>query len=174
MVGNIPLSLRAWYEVVGGVNFVGTAPAHWWHPIQYEQEEGGPDPRDRFIADLAGRTIYLDPIYLYSLDRAKGHAEVELRRMQEAAHAGQKAVDHARYFDLGPDVHGKSYTSGSGPYTIEVPNGGMDAPFLSERYGTTFLGYLRLCLRWGGLPGLQQLDSVPTELAFITQGLLPI
>jgi hypothetical protein len=27
MVGQIPLSLRAWYEVVGGVNFIGTAPA---------------------------------------------------------------------------------------------------------------------------------------------------
>jgi hypothetical protein len=171
-VGHIPLSLRAWYEVVGGVNFVGTAPASWWLPIQYEHGERDPDPGDRFVADLAGRTIGLDPIYLYSLDRVIDHTDVELRLVQKSAHAGQKRNSHVHYRDLGPDVHDKSYTSGSGPYAIKVPNGGMDAPFLSEQYDTTFLGYLRLCLRWGGLPGLQQLDSVPTELAFITQGLL--
>jgi hypothetical protein len=99
-------------------------------------------------------------------------ADVELRRMRKSARAGPQKMSHVRYLDLGPDVEGKSYTSGSGPYTVEVPNGVMDAPFLSERYSTTLVGYLRLCLRWGGFPGLQQMDSAPTELAFITQELL--
>jgi hypothetical protein len=175
MVGHIPLSLRAWYEGVGGVNFVGTAPAGWWPPIQYEHGERDPDPRDRFVADLAGRTIGLDPIYLYSLDRVMSFAAIDLRHMRRLARTGQSTVSHIRYLDFGPDVQGKSYSSGSGPYAIEVPNGGMDAPMLrSERYNTTFVGYLRLCLRWGGLPGLQQLHPPPAELTFITKGLLPI
>ena len=40
-----------------------------------------------------------------------------------------------------------------GAYSMVLPNPGADGLFLSEPHHTTFVGYLRVAFRWGGLPG---------------------
>jgi hypothetical protein len=63
--------------------------------------------------------------------------------------------------------------SGLGAYELAIPNGCADAPLLNEWHRTTFVHYLRTCMRWAGLPGLELFGNPPEELAALTEGLLP-
>ncbi len=45
---------------------------------------------------------------------------------------------------------------------------------LSEWHHMTFVPYLRVCLHYGGLPGLERISNlIPDELAYLREGLLP-
>ncbi len=55
---------------------------------------------------------------------------------------------------LSPDFLHKDGTSGGAPYGIELPCRAADAPWLNEWNETSFVGYLRICSRCGGFPGL--------------------
>jgi len=75
---------------------------------------------------------------------------------------------------LAPDGYHKYGYSGAGSYTIAVPCKAIDAPFLNEPHHTTFVNYLRICLKWGGFPGLEVDNRLtPDELDFLTKDLLP-
>jgi hypothetical protein len=59
-------------------------------------------------------------------------------------------------------------------YEIEVPCACADTTLLYERHETTFVNYLRICLRWAGFPGWERLPVRPErDLATLTVGLLP-
>jgi hypothetical protein len=55
--------------------------------------------------------------------------------------------------DLAPDYLHKADVSGGAPYSMTVPNGGVDGPLLGEPHETTFVDYLRIAFRFGGFPG---------------------
>jgi hypothetical protein len=75
---------------------------------------------------------------------------------------------------LAPDRYHKYGYSGAGAYTIQLPCSAIDAPLLGEPHHTTFVNYLRICMRWGGFPGLEQECRLSKdELTFLTSGLLP-
>ncbi len=75
---------------------------------------------------------------------------------------------------LAPDCYHKYGYSGTGSYNMALPCKAVDAPFLNEPHHTTFVNYLRICLQWGGLPGLEYTHLLSHEqLAYLTQGLLP-
>lgn len=74
---------------------------------------------------------------------------------------------------ISPDQYFKYLYSG-GVYEVSL-RGHADAPLLHEWHNTTFVGYLRECFQWGGFPGWARMERRPEEdLAFLTQGLLPI
>lgn len=167
-VGPIPLSLYAWYEKVGSVNFVGMYPVddpldpegfteyvQWKEAIENSNNEqilSGFDAHD------------LDPLYIYGLDAAQRHLDVVLAHGQVCE------------IDLAPDEWFKYGVSGGGMYTISMPNPAADA-FIegAEWHETTFVDYLRICFRWGGFPGLEYKARRPEkELEFLTRDLLPI
>ena len=78
--------------------------------------------------------------------------------------------------EFAPDFYHKANVSGGGPYSIELPNSSIDSLVLEEPHGLYFLPYLRLCMKWGGFPGLAGLANgiPPSHLSFLTEGLLPL
>ncbi len=79
--------------------------------------------------------------------------------------------------ELAPDSYHKYDISGGAPYAMAVPAASIDGLLLNEWHDTTFVDYLRTCLRFGGLPGLelvQRNEEVVEVLAYLRQDLLPI
>jgi len=149
LVGPIPLSIRACYETIGTVNFLGHHPA--LERRDADQWDALPDalvifPIDSLIDDCRERLE--DPEW-----------------------------DHDLPLDLpiAPDILHKADISGGGPYGVYVPDGAADAPLREEWHETSFVNYLRICFRWGGFPGLERYGNPPTELLdYLTDGLLPL
>ncbi len=85
--------------------------------------------------------------------------------------------------DLAPDYLHKAGVSGGPPYGMALPNPGVEGLLLWERHQTTFVSYLRICMRWAGMPGWDRggLDGwacratpIPTVLSEVSNALLPI
>lgn len=85
--------------------------------------------------------------------------------------------------DLSPDALHKSDVSGGPPYSMVVPDAGVDGLFRWENHQTTFVNYLRIAFRFGGFPGwdLAQLDDAqrpptppPPVLTELAAALLPL
>lgn len=173
-VGALPLSLRAFYEVVGSVNFVGQPPDAWadWRAV----------PDD------------VDALYIYSVDVALEDAEAwqeqyDYLREGEGSTPStddEDICDSRAYFALprecwlvpiAPDEWHKYDISGCGAYEIATPNLAADARLLTERHRTTFVNYLRICFRWAGFPKLEQIPGDPravSALSALTRDLLPL
>jgi hypothetical protein len=139
--GMLPLSLSAFYEIVGTVNFTGRH-TEW---------------------RLNG----------YRLDALEVHsAELALEGCDDW---GTEDGEYRMSVPIGSDEYHKDGMSGSGPYTIVLPEPGIDARLQNEWHRTTFVNYLRICFRWGGFPGLERVACPPADdLAFLTRDLLPI
>lgn len=152
IAGTLPLSIRTWYEEVGGVNFVGHY-SIWEKLISPAGAEG-------VVLHL------LDPFVIQPID-----AET-LQYFRRQADSGNVP----RHLSLAPDEYLKYYMSGSGPYTIELPSVAADALLVGEWHHTTFVNYLRICFRWGGFPGWERFQGeIPTEtIRLLTAGLLPL
>jgi hypothetical protein len=154
LAGPLPLALRAWYETVGAVNLVGAAPQQW---------------------HLDERA---DPLYVYPIEDAL--AEYADWNAAHTTWALDKTLDKS--YDPGPfrvpiapDYLHKYNISGGMWYHIVLPNPAVDAPLKAERHGVMFVEYLRICFRWGGLPGLDRFPTVPASaLAVLTRELLPL
>jgi hypothetical protein len=172
--GILPLSLRAFYEVVGSVNFVGGAPALWtdWRAV--------PDK--------------LDALYVYPAVEALEGAETWQERYGHLTEEDwelpgpdeEDLCDSRAYAALphdcwlvpiAPDEWHKYDISGCGGYEMAIPNPAADARLLTEQHRTTFVKYLRICFRWAGFPKLEQVAGAPATVSAIsalTRGLLPI
>ncbi len=161
-IGQLPLSLQAFYREVGGVNFMGTHPR--WDALveavlrQKKLDITGLDPLslDPLIDELA--TFFLDEYRSYC-ESPEDWPEGPFR------------------LELAPDSHHKYGVSGGAPYEMAVPDASVDGLFLNEWHNTTFVDYLRTCLRFGGLPGLEMVQEhkeVSEALAYLRKDLLPI
>lgn len=171
--GVLPLSLRAYHEVVGAVNFVGEPPSGWrdWRAL--------PDGLDAlYVYPLAGT---LEDVYAWE-DEYGGLTEEEwcLPGPDEEDTCDARAyaaLPHDCWLvPIAPDEWQKYDISGCGAYEIAVPNRAADARLLTERHRTTFVNYLRICMRWAGFPKLEQLAgeaAVISGLSALTDGLLP-
>lgn len=150
-LGPMPFSLRAWYEEVGTVNFIG-GHANW------------PD------------TDVLDSLVVGPLAEMLVDIEDEYRRWREDAAAGFRGNTPFRWV-VAPDALHKANISGGGPYGVEYPSAHADARLRDEWHQTTFVNYLRVVFRWGGFPGFARCapaDRPVDDLARLTEGLWPI
>jgi hypothetical protein len=156
-LGVLPLSLRAWYEVAGAVNFSGTYPKLCSHS-------------ELDFASVDDKQILSDPVWVWSIDMI----------LKEGIYWGNDSVL------ISPDIYHKSAVSGSSPYIMSIPNVAADGILLNEWHETTFVNYLRISFRWGGFPGFD-LDAAPASikpnhimdipsdiLTFLTNKLLPL
>ncbi|WIG59077.1 MAG: hypothetical protein OJF49_001824 [Ktedonobacterales bacterium] len=166
-VGILPLSLRAWYEHVGSVNLVGMYPVddpsdpEGFAHLPQVKASGKQFTMREYTELMGGRPCRhdLDPLWVYPFDNARAYLE-ELVTPTLA---------------LAPDEHFKLGYPGGGDYTVALPNAASDSTLDYEWHHTTFVNYLRICFRWGGFPGLECKRRRPDkELAFLTEGLLPI
>lgn len=166
-IGILPLSLRAWYEQVGAVNFVGIYPvedptdpegfSHWQQVKSADVQAF----RRSYSTLQAVRPCHhdLDPLWVYPF--AYSSEAMDNRTPPELM--------------LAPDEDFKMGLPGSGQYIVALHNAGADAIIENEWHETTFVKYLRICFRWGGFLGLACKSRKPEkELAFLTRDLLPI
>lgn len=107
----------------------------------------------------------LDPLYVESV-------EMVLQIVTRYVEIG--GWEEEPILPLAPDGYHKYGYSGAGSYNIILPCHAVDTLFVDEPHQTTFVNYLRICLNWGGFPGLEKECRLsPDELAFLTKDLLP-
>jgi hypothetical protein len=151
----LPLSLRAWMEMVGRIDLNGSHPAL------------------SFLSGADFPNIHADPLMV--IPTAEWVAD-ELEAWQEA---GSDEEDKHELFISFLDadktaLNAAEEQAGEG-YGIQIPDAAADARLLNERHEAGFVDYLRLAFRYGGFPGWERYDKRPEkELAFLTNGLLPI
>ena len=165
-IGPLPLSLRAFYEVVGEVNFVGDIPDAWhdWRSV--------PDS--------------LDAIYVYpaavALEEATSwqeeYGDITEEEWDLPGKDEDDLCDARAYYALphdcwlvpiAPDEWHKYGISGCGGYDIAIPSPTADARLLTERHRTTFVNYLRICFRWAGFSGLQKIPGAPNAVIAVSE-----
>ena len=163
--GPLPLSLRAWYEQVGGVSLMGSHPA--LNPVDFSSRgamafvslgmQSAPQPP-------AAEEIAPDPLVVYP-------AEELLDQMSDR----EKDEDGGAEIELviAPDDLHKANISGDACY-ISLPDARADFQF-DDWHNTTFVNYLRSVFQWGGFPGWERFRNPPSkEIAALSAGLLPI
>lgn len=147
LVGPLPLSLLYWYKIVGSVNLIGSFPSSSERSI------------DRRYGSV------LDPLFIYSVDMAIKMVSIHLQH---------DVWERDPTLSLSPDNYYKYSYSGKGAYSILLPCKAFDAILQLEQHHLTFINYLRLCLHWGGFPGLEQENRLtPEEFAYLKKDLLP-
>jgi hypothetical protein len=167
-VGALPLALRAWYEWVGGVNFVGLH-SGWLRLLDPAEEDVR--QRQEFARGHVG-----DPFHRLAGPRPLFVPPPDPRR------ATRDPNRHGAWrYEVMPDswtLYGilrrdPAYAS---PCIIDLPHLGADAALLLDgKETTTFVGYLRRCFRWGGFPGWERTADYPEQdLNNLTEGLLPL
>ncbi|TND07828.1 MAG: hypothetical protein FD123_2818 [Bacteroidetes bacterium] len=141
--GFVPLSLKHFYKIVGGVNFA-------W---DYENNEN-------FMWKMA------DPIQIASLD-----AVVETVTEKSWREDIQQYVDDetsgTAFLDLAADDLHKDNVSGGQVYAIQITSQpSIDSNFLNEPNNTTFINYLRICFEYCGFPGIARPEMKNDYQAF--------
>jgi hypothetical protein len=171
LVGPLPLSLRAFYEVVGSVNLVGRFPPGTFGPAEAEGRRQRALRPSLEIPFNPAFDYELDPLFVYSLEMTLVlfHDWRDRRTT-----SGQPLLPYR--LPIGPDCFFKYSLSGGGQYSVEVPCAAADAPLLLEWHQTTLVDYLRIALHWGGFPGLErrQPPTLPPEFEVLRGDLLPL
>jgi hypothetical protein len=163
--GPLPISLRAFFAEVGTVNLVGGFLERVTADVIGPEDSG-------LTFDVSSRELHhgLDPLFVYSIDMTTQMWQDWERRRTSRGQATQPYN-----LPIGPDYNDKYGMSGAGVYSIAIPCLAADGPVRIEWHHTTFVNYLRMCLQYGGLPGLERAAITPTKLlAFLTEGFLPI
>jgi hypothetical protein len=140
----VPPSLLAFWQVVGAVDFV------------WDYRQGQAAPALGLDIDLIG----MDPL---AIDAADAPCALWLDNRSPGD------LDAPSPLWLAPDSLHKANTSGGDPYSIYLPFRGADPPFDGEPHDLPFVDYLRLALRWGGFPGLEEHAGSPAVQAFVSR-----
>lgn len=129
-MGYLPLALKEYYRIVGGVNFI------WDY--------------DNFPEEMWFE--YADPLYIISLrylleDTCREDWKEEMESNISDGYSP------SAYLVFAPDFYHKDNVSGGQAYSIEVTNPrSIDSKILFEENNITFIEYLRRCFEWGGFP----------------------
>jgi hypothetical protein len=133
--GFVPLSLKFFYKIVGGVNFV-------WDF----------DTNENFLWNMA------DPIQIASLDAVVETVTDEWWQEDIQQYVEDENFGTA-FLDLAADDLHKDNVSGGQAYAIQISNQpSIDSNFLNEPNNTTFVNYLRICFDNCGFPGITRAD----------------
>jgi hypothetical protein len=143
--GELPLSLRAWFQVVGAVNLIGVHPR-----IAPNDGKGQGDP------------LFVTPLDLVLEDIGVWQCNPE------------SSESHSYLLPVSPDRFSKLGFAGGQAYSVRLPVLAADAPFKNERHQLSFLNYLRLSFEFGGFAGWADADEPPDEIKRVAAGLLPL
>jgi len=159
--GPLPLTLRAWIEVVGDVSLLGNHPAFptglVTDPLVIEVEYKG--WREARVDRTGWARAYHESEYEAWLDRQPGEGEPFA-------------------IVLAPDDLHKAEISGGPPYGIYVPDASADGRLrYADGVQLSFIEYLRLVFANGGFPGLWKRDPGSEgrrACRRLAEGLLPL
>lgn len=142
----LPLSLRAFWEVVGGINFV------WDYDSGAAPSLGVDLPMDQ-----------MDPV---CVDSPQTVTHLFDGWEEQLVGVDPELADPLD-LSLAPDFLHKANISGGGPYGVVLPFLGADPVFDNEAHRLPFVDYLRLCFRWAGFPLLERHASRPDVRRFL-------
>ena len=138
--GDMPMSLRAWYSAVGGVNLVGR------HP------------------ELAPQGLECDPLFVAPLKCA-----VDVCDAWHEEHAGAPERPPFQ-LPISPPRNVKAGNGAGGEhYVITLPNAALDAVVENEPHRLPFVDYLRRAFEWGGFPGYADMPGEPPDFVYRMQ-----
>ncbi len=141
--GYVPLSMKFFYKIVGGVNFV-------W---DYETNQN-------FMWQMA------DPIQIASLDSVVEIVTEELWKEDIKQYIDDENFGNA-FLDLAADDLHKDNISGGQSYAIQITKEpSIDSNFINEPNNTTFINYLRICFEYCGFPSITRPDMSNDYQAF--------
>ncbi|MER6254645.1 hypothetical protein ABT224_25140 [Streptomyces sp. NPDC001584] len=151
--GRLPLSLRAFYLVVGSVDLSGSE-----ERFRHDPDKHGPKPKRNEIVDVPEKYPFMylshfDPLVVLPLEEAVAEAERWAR--EEGERVGMNAP-----LDLtispGPSFKANPRDAQPEPVdTVRLPGPFADVELHRGCGGTVpFVAHLRGCLAWGGFPGL--------------------
>jgi hypothetical protein len=141
-VGALPLALRAWFEVGGGINFTGFHPD--WKPEWHQN------------------ALVVNPLWVVF----ESHRDWQAKRDRNGSQP-----DPYR-FPVAPAYFHAAPASPVGQYSISLPNAAADVCLEGEPTGRCLVDYLRNAFRWGGFPDFEKsVDRPSRQLAFLTSGL---
>jgi hypothetical protein len=152
----LPPSLRAFWDIVGGIDFV------------WDYKTGRRSPDFGTGVDMA----QMDPLCVDACE----HVTYLLEEWDDRRSRVDPELNDPWDLDLAPDYLHKAKISGGAPYGIELPFLGADPIFAEEEHVLPFVDYLRLAFRWGGFPRLERHAHdarVRTFVAEMTKGLEP-
>jgi hypothetical protein len=175
----LPLSLRAWCEIVGSVSLVGTHPAL---SFQAKPQTPGMFINPDFHRDAAGEVARLRAAGVKATTVLEtppqpplaDPLEITCTIDQQEPYDADEDEGFGQRLILGRDDELKAGISGLGDlYSIKIPNSGADARF-EDWHRTSFVSYLRIAFEWGGFPGWERYSKRPEkDLAYLREGLLP-
>ncbi len=143
----IPVALMAYYDVVGSVEFTGRPPSSW-----------------------AG-SAYPDPVSTIPVEEDYMVSELEDWAENSKLSADDPIYQRFWFMIAADHVHKGGY-SGSA-YYVEF-DGQEDPWFTGERIKCRFTDYLRLCIAWGGFPGLLHYPDHSWPLEELKRGYAPL
>jgi len=180
---SIPLSLKAWCEIVGSVHFEGTHPILSFRRHQGMLFHAALPPLDAAELRAAGIVIKADlpdgpenPPLADPLD-----IDPDLNLEDDAPVTSLEHLDcatsnpvTARRIFLGIDDRLKAGVDKIGePYYIDVPGPATADAVFQDWHHRNFVNFLRIAFEWGGLPGWERYSERPEkELAYLKEGLL--
>jgi hypothetical protein len=145
--GFVPISVRAWYQIVGGVIFLGS------HPRLSSYKE------PTLVIDT--QTVFADPLMVSPITS-----------LVEELKLSQKAPSTLPLF---ADKYFKAGCSGGPPIEFDCSGVQADPVLHNEPHQLDFVNYLRRSFSWGGFPGWSEYPNRPdAEIRYLTQGLLSI
>jgi hypothetical protein len=161
--GPLPLSLRAWYEQVGGVSLMGS------HAVLNVTDFSNRGVLQQFQSIMvrqvvpvpaAGEDPAPDPLVVFPLEELMQQADDD---------EGGEDIQLA----IAPDDLHKANVSGDA-YYVKLPDACADFQF-DDWHKTTFVNYLRITFQWGGFPGWERSPHPPRhEIGELSEGLLPL
>lgn len=155
-VGSLPVSLIAFYEIVGGACLMGDYPglASYAKPLATEPI-----------------LFYSDPLVVFPIEAA--FEQVDDFYQVDPDMDDPETAEFL--IPIAPDDYHKENVSGGAPYEIAVPCLAADTLLLNDWHETTFVNYLRICFRWGGFPGWERYPDQPKALLrSLADRLIPI
>lgn len=144
--GPLPMSLRAWYEEVGGVSLLG------WHSLLSPNSD---EPH----SDVCPDPLMIEPL------------ELLIRQFTEEEFEGQAYV----YLAPDDVTKGGSGGAGPCGMRVPDASADGVFAVVGSRKGPSFINYLRGAFKWGGFPGWEGKRGCPAKLiSELADGLLPI
>ncbi|MDX2141354.1 MAG: hypothetical protein SF123_24930 [Chloroflexota bacterium] len=138
-VGSLPMSVEAWFEIVGKVDFCGSHPDLSTYIPTEQTRAWYPDYNPHPYADVF--PYYSDPLYFMDVEEAL------VLTHDFDSDTGTCALQILDWFH-------KANVSGA-VYEISLPNSAVDVLVQYEPHQTTFVDYLRTSFTWGGFPGFE-------------------
>lgn len=144
----IPLAFEAWLKVVGSINLMGTHPE--WSKSAYAFDD----------VITTEELLYTDPLVVELTEDYMNYLYTE---WQESTNSQTAILCPPFRLELSPDHLHKANISGGLPYELSTNRLAVDSLLLNERHCTSFLGYIRHVISWGGFPGFDYIRGADKE-----------